>query len=138
MTITKTTLIIPIKSKPRGQLNKFGNMTHSLGGYRQWQKKALDALQKANFKTPNSWYRLLFEFHIKPKRGHKNDGSNMQGAIEDALVKGGYIIDDNWGILPRTSISVTKSTFDHVVLYWCDYKKDYIYLISNIVDQDCA
>lgn len=88
-------------SKPRGGLGKYGNMTHSLNGYREWQREFALRLKSVNFSLENHYaimYRLILS---KRKRGRPQDVTDMIGALEDVFVQYNFIKDDNWRRIPR-------------------------------------
>lgn len=132
--IYKVTLPIPIKSKPRGGLGKYGNMTHSANDYRQWQELAFEALQKSGFKIPQKWNRICFKFYIKPRRGHKFDGGNIQGAVEDVFVQGHYLKDDNVDYIPRYMGDAVVSDKDCIEVFFCETKQDSLYVHEHFLD----
>lgn len=96
--------MIPIApmSKPRGQLGKYGNITHSIGGYRDWQRNLARKLASVKFTIPTDYFALIIILHIsKNKRGRSQDVDDMIGGFFDSLVKFDFIKDDNWRIVTR-------------------------------------
>ena len=132
MTIAK--VILPVKpiSKPRGMLNRYGKITHSLGGYRQWQKEFHSHISSTSFIIPNTFHSIVFQFNITPVRGHPPDLSNMQGAVEDALVKYKYLKDDNWKILTRFYTFATVSKQPSIILYVAESKEELLFIINKL------
>jgi hypothetical protein len=53
--------------KPRGGIGRYGNMTHSSKGYRQWQTKFLESLYNSANQFPGDFHCLIFFFYIKHK-----------------------------------------------------------------------
>ena len=100
-----------LKAKPRGQLGKFGNMTHSLNGYREWQASLNNKFKQIDLVIPSPLYGLIMIFHIPKLKGHPFDLSNLQGGIEDVLVKYEYLPDDNWKILGKYVGIAVKSVY---------------------------
>lgn len=101
MTIYRVHIPFEQKPKPRGGIGKHGNMTHQLNDYSGFQRMFISMLKSTSFQIPPDFHALIFKYNLKPKRGKAPDLSNMQGFIEDALVKSGYLKDDNWKILSR-------------------------------------
>lgn len=134
MPIQKLHLELRPFSKPRGQIGKYGNMTHSIGKYRQWQEEFKLLIASTTFKVPSSFYAIIFDFKLSPRRGGKPDLSNLQGGVEDALVKYGYILDDNWKVLQRYYTVGTPASKSSIDLYVCESKKELIYSILNFTD----
>lgn len=134
--MNKVTLLIPITQKPRGKLGKYGNITHSIGDYRIWQKTFIDYLEgiKLN-KTANPLYALAVIGFLRPRKGRPSDTSNFLGAVEDALVKGKFIKDDNYKILPRVYgeiIPVTKAEPERIIMFFMKNKGEFNYFFGNI------
>ncbi|QLF85069.1 RusA [Nostoc phage YongM] len=121
-------------SKPRGGIGRYGNMTHSSKGYRQWQQKFLESLYNSNHPFPSDFHCLVFFFYIKPKSGHPPDLENLQGGIQDTLVKMGCIKDDNYKILGRyyTDHIVVKDA-SHFDLYVVSNHTEKIYVIDKLL-----
>lgn len=120
-------------SKPRGQLGKHGNMTHSIGGYRIWQNKILQYLKSIDLVIPQDFYGIIFLFYIKPKAGHPLDLSNAQGGVEDVLVKGGYLKDDNWKILKRYATLGISSDKNYIEFYIVYDKNTFVKLMEKLL-----
>lgn len=120
-----------LKAKPRGQLGKYGNMTHSLNGYREWQISIAYNLRKIEFSIPNNFYGLVFVFHIPKLKGHPFDLSNLQGGIEDVLVKHEYLPDDNWKILGKYSGIAVKSVYPGYTIIPTMNKNEFIAGINH-------
>ncbi|AND75665.1 RusA [Nostoc phage A1] len=123
--------------KPRGGIGRYGNMTHSSKGYRQWQQKFLESLSNYHSSEksfPIDFHCLIFFFYIKPKRGQPPDLENLQGAIQDTLKKAGCITDDNYKILGRyyTDHMVVKDT-SHFDLYLVSNHQEKIYVIDKLL-----
>jgi Holliday junction resolvase RusA-like endonuclease len=118
------------KPKPRGQLNKSGRMTHSLNGYREWQNEICLILSDAKFIIPENFYGIIFVFNIKPSKGRPPDLSNLQGAIEDVLVKYKYIVDDNWKILKRYYTLGIPSTEDSIEIFAVVDKTEFLKIVD--------
>lgn len=128
----KLSINIELKPKPRGQLGKYGNMTHSIGHYRQWQSAFVRAVKQTNFLIPSDFYAIIFHFRILPKPGRAPDLSNLQGAVEDALVKSNYLKDDNWKILSRYYTQGSLSDTNKIDLYIAESKKEFLFIIDLI------
>lgn len=131
MTISK--IILPIKAfpKPRGQLGKYGNMTHSAGGYRAWQNQFSRLIQSTSFHVPDTFHSMVFQFNICTTRGRAPDLSNLQGGVEDALVKQKYLQDDNWKILTRFYTFGKVAPASEIIIYVAECKKELLYIIEH-------
>lgn len=105
-------------SKPRGQLGKHGNITHSTGEYRNWQKNFILRLQKASPEPFEKFYAIVYVFNIRSKAGHQPDCDNMVGAINDVLTKK-WIDDDTWQQIPIGVWFCQESIYDGITLYIC-------------------
>lgn len=119
-----------LKSKPRGQLGKFGNMTHSLNGYREWQTSMKGKLEEINFSIPGDMYGLILIFHIPKLKGHPFDLSNLQGGLEDVLVKYEYLKDDNWLRLGRYAGIALKSEYPAYTIIPVENKQEFLSVIN--------
>lgn len=133
MTIQKVFLPVRPFPKPRGQLNKYGKMTHSLNGYRQWQKQFHDAISSTTFQIPEPFYGVLFHFCLKPQRGHPPDVSNLQGGVEDVLVKFGFITDDNVNVMPRYASWAEKTKESSITLYVVQNKVEFLFILEKFM-----
>jgi Holliday junction resolvase RusA-like endonuclease len=122
------------KPKPRGQIGKYGNMTHSMNGYREWQNQVIKQLNGSDWYIPENFHSLVFNFHIKPKSGHPPDLSNMQGGMEDVLVKNKNLVDDNWKILKRYYTFGQESDRNRIIIYACETKADLLFCIEKFSD----
>lgn len=134
MSIIKIYLPIRAFPKPRGQLNKHGKLTHSLGGYRQWQTDFKTLIDSTPFYVPSNFHSVVFRFGIPKKRGHAPDLSNLQGGVEDALVKSKYLHDDNWKILTRYYTFGQQTAQPSITLYVAGCKKELLYIIEQFSD----
>jgi Holliday junction resolvase RusA-like endonuclease len=117
-------------SKPRGQIGKYGNITHSSGGYRKFQQEVAERLRDMRFSIPGDFYALGYVFMMAKKRGHLNDVGNMKGAIEDILVKEKYLKDDNWRHLPRAWEQAEESNRFSITLIIFESVADVIYFLQ--------
>lgn len=117
-------------SKPRGQLGKFGNMTHSSGNYRQFQQEIYERLTELNFSIPGEFFSLAYIFYMGKKRGRANDVGNMVGALEDVLVKFEFLRDDSWLHLPRAWQEALASDRFGITLMVLDKPSDMVYFMS--------
>lgn len=133
MTITRVTIQVPPFPKPRGQLGKYGNMTHSVGGYRSWQDEMLIALRQARFKTPDSFHTICYIYHWVRKRGALPDGENLQGGTQDTLKKGEYIKDDNISIISSWYGLAVIGKKAYIELYICETFADFQFFVNNIL-----
>lgn len=131
MTIYKAHIPMDEKPKPRGGLGRSGNMTHALNDYRNFQKMFLSMLNATGFRIPDGFHALVFKYNIKPKRGGKPDLSNLQGFVEDALVKGAYIKDDNWRILSRYFTFAHESDVSSIDLFCVMTQDELIHVIKK-------
>lgn len=118
--------------KPRGQLSGAGKMTHSLGGYRDWQNECIVRLKTVNFKLPDTFYAIVYIFYwSKQNKGRLPDGGNLRGGMEDALVKGELIKDDNVGILPRNYDNTVRFHRNAVQILIPEGLEDMIYIMRH-------
>lgn len=120
-----------LKAKPRGQLGKFGNMTHSLNGYREWQSSMHNMLVKINFSMPVNLYGIVIVFHIPKLKGHPFDCGNLQGGIEDVLVKYKYIRDDNWKVLGNYAGIPLKSEYPAYTIIPVENRKEFLSALNH-------
>jgi Holliday junction resolvase RusA-like endonuclease len=129
-------LIIPMRAipKPRGQIGKYGNMTHSIGKYREWQEQFKKHIACTTFYVPKEFYSMVFKFNLAARSGGKPDLSNLQGGVEDALVKHKYIPDDNWKILQRFYTCGSPASISSIELFVCTSKKETLYVIDKFTD----
>lgn len=117
-------------SKPRGQLGKFGNMTHSSGNYRKFQQEVYERLTELTFAIPGDFFALAYIFYMGRKKGRANDVGNMVGAIEDVLVKYKYLKDDSWLHLPRAWQEAVASDVFGITLLVLESASDIVYFMS--------
>jgi hypothetical protein len=137
MTIKKLSIPLKMFPKPRGNLGKHGGKTiiyHSTPEYVDWNKSFSRSCKDAKFASPESTLYYCFKFFHKPRPGHPPDGENCQGSIQDALVKCGFIQDDNINVIKRWYGEVTKTDFDLIDLYFCQTKKEFIYVLNTFMD----
>ncbi|AND75569.1 RusA [Nostoc phage N1] len=123
--------------KPRGGVGKYGNMTHSSKGYRQWQERFKISLYGSRHPFPSKFHGLVFFFYIKPKPGQPPDLENYQGAIQDTLVLLDLMEDDNYKILGRyhTDHIVVKEP-SHFDLYVVSNRKEMLHVINLLPEMD--
>ena len=131
MTIKRVNIPIKPKSKPRGQIGKYGNMTHGMGGYMEWQQQFFYHLTVAKFEIPDNLYALIYHFLMVKQGGNPPDLDNMAGGVNDVLVKYEYLKDDNWKILPRLFVYGTQSQKSGIVIYTCQTKQEFLHIISE-------
>lgn len=129
----KVYLPIAAHAKPRGQIGKHGNITHSIGTYRPWQTKVLKYLKTIDLVIPSDFYGIIFVFYLKSKAGHPIDLSNAQGGLEDVLVKGGYIKDDNYKVLKRYATLGIPSEKSYIEFYIVYDKKTFLNLMDKLL-----
>lgn len=150
----KLTLNLAPYSKPRGQLGKHGNMTHSAdAAYRDWQV-AFRAKLKNLYPQPfPKFFCIVYIFYIATsKKGRSQDIDNMVGAVNDALTPvegdkfGGWLKDDSWRYVPRIWTDTLPGIKSKIILCICQtpieflklYIKLYIYKgvinIGNILE----
>lgn len=140
MSIYRLAVPLKPKPKPRGQLNKYGAMTHSLNGYREWQTEYLKHIALTEFKIPLGFYGMIFQFNIRQGVGGLADVSNLQGGVEDILVKAKLIKDDNYRILRHYAAFALeidkKKTEDcsSIILYVTETKKEFLYTYDKFSD----
>jgi hypothetical protein len=137
MTIQKLSVPLKMFPKPRGNLGKHKGKTiiyHSTPQYVNWKKSFKSACLKANFKPQDGIMYYCFKFYHKPVPGHPPDGENCQGSIQDALVENRLIRDDNINVISRWYGEVTKTDYDLINLYFCQTKKEFLYVIEKFMD----
>ena len=132
MTIKVVNIPIVPKSKPRGQIGKYGNMTHSMGDYMDWQKQFYWFLSTTDFAIPSDLYAIVYYFRMVKKGGQPPDLDNQIGAVNDVLVKYEYLKDDNWKIIPRQFAFATSSNKSSIGIYTCQNKEELIHIINTI------
>lgn len=132
-----TRLIIPIKAfpKPRGKLGKGGHIYHSTPEYVQWNKDFKDACEKASFTPPESTKYYVFKFFHKPGKGHAVDPDNCQGAVQDALVKCGYLKDDSRVHISRWYGEIVVSESNLIELFFCPTKRHFLYVLEKYMSE---
>ncbi|QVQ57107.1 RusA-like resolvase [Anabaena phage Elbi] len=135
MSIIKYSFKISWFPKPRGGIGRYGNMTHSSGGYRQWQKRFLESLKEpGNF--PKKFHGLVFFFYIKPKPGSPPDLENLQGGVQDTLKKAGCIKDDNYKYIGRYYTDhIVVEDYSRFDLYVVFSRKEMLYVIENLLPE---
>jgi Holliday junction resolvase RusA-like endonuclease len=112
--------------KPRGQLGKHGNITHSADPrYRTWQlafKQRLAAQTLDNFDFA---YGYGFIFSMPKKAGQQPDVDNLMGGIMDCLTPH-WLKDDNWRILNRCYIvAIPAIVTAQIGLIICESRAEY-------------
>ena len=128
----KITIPMRAKSKPRGMLGKYKNLTHSAKDYRPWQQQFIKHLSNSGLKIKlDKLYLLASVIYLIPKSGGQPDASNMLGAIEDTLIKGGILKDDNWQLMPRIYCDVIKSPVDKIAFFLIHNESEFQYFFAN-------
>lgn len=132
MTIKKLYLPIKPHQKPRGALNKYGAMCHSMGTYRNWQKSFITLLEGSGFALNGMViYSICIDFQMVKKKGRKPDVDNLVGGVFDTLVKAGVIGDDNYGELPRLYADAHLHPASGMTIYFTENKKEMLYTIEK-------
>lgn len=131
MTIKKVNIPIKPKSKPRGQIGKYGNITHSMGGYMEWQQQFFYHLTVAKFEIPDNLYALIYHFLMVKQGGNPPDLDNLIGGVNDVLVKYEYLKDDNWKIVSKQFAFATLSDKPGISIYTCQSRKELVYIINT-------
>lgn len=134
MAIKYYQILMKPMSKPRGQIGKFGNMTHSIGRYRDFQKELDYKLKLTQFSIPVGFYALAYVLFMGKKIGRPNDVDDMVGAIKDVFVRFEYIKDDSYKHIPRFwSEAVESSNPKHfsIVIFTIATEKDLETFILN-------
>lgn len=117
--------------KPRGQLGKYGNMTHSAKSeYRKWQTKFRIRFLRLRREPIEKFYCLIYVFYLPIKIGRLPDLDNLEGGINDALTPDktgfpGWIKDDNISLL---NYNVSRA------FYKCPKGKIEIIIIDDVED----
>lgn len=139
--ITKIHLPIAPKPKPRGQIGKHGNMTHSIGKYRIWQKEFRRLLKTQSVKPISlPIYAMLIDFGFsRSSRGRKPDLDNTRGAVQDALQKDknnpiAYIKNDSWINLPHCHDWGHFSDKSSITIYFCQSKAEMMHCLDKYFD----
>jgi len=104
--------------KPRGQLGKHGNITHSADPrYRAWQLAFKQRLAAQTLDCFDGAYGYGFLLHMPKKAGQQPDIDNMMGGIMDCLTRDKkdpdahyWLKDDNWRILSRCYVVAVPAT----------------------------
>ena len=127
------TIKIKVVPKPRGNIGKFGNLYHSSQSYNDFNKIFINPIKKVDFKLSEKFQYISFKFFLKPRRGHPLDGDNIQGAVQDALVKSKVIPDDNLNIINKWhgEIYTSDKDFDYIQIYFIKDKSDFLYTIKK-------
>ena len=123
-------IILPItkRAKPRGKIGKYGNITHSTGGYREWQADGIKLLKCLNVPLVTN----IYAFHITFYKKGRGDLDNLAGAVMDLLVEAGVIADDDWVTIPNLIIKTNPEKKDQIDIYFCQNKEESIKLFSEI------
>lgn len=124
----KIVLPIPKRAKPRGGIGKYGNMTHSTKGYREWQDDGIKLIRCLNVPVITDIYSL----HITFYRKGRGDLDNLAGGVMDMFVKSGVIKDDDWVTIPNLIIKTNPEKKDQIDIYFCQNKEESIKLFSEI------
>ena len=135
--------VIPLqpRSKPRGEIGKQGNITHSSGGYRGWQADFLKQLRKLAGR-PHTYVRLagIIVLHSRAKRRGLPDVSNMLGAVEDTLIEAKWLKDDNFKIVPRVFSDCIERNYDAIEIYifpiYPNWRADFISIVAEALTND--
>ena len=123
---------IPMRGipKPRGRLSRNGHIYHSHSKYVEWTKDFNRYLRVLNFQLAEN-QTIAVNFNLKRNRGAKPDLDNLMGSVLDALVKGNFIEDDNYTIIPRLLVFGEVSEVNTIEIFVADTKKD----LYNIIDR---
>ena len=133
MTIQKLHLPIKAVSKPRGKLGKGGHIYHQSKEYAQYQHDFIVLTKSCGFSLISQDLECVaIKFGVQPgKRGRKNDLDNMSGAVLDALVKGGVISDDNYGVVKQLYSSAVITPHPYIEIYFTFSKKELLYVMDK-------
>lgn len=132
--------VIPLKPypKPRGEIGKAGNMTHSSGGYRNWQNTFLKQLRNVAGQ-PYTYQKIqaLVVLQSRSKARGLPDVTNLAGAVEDTLIEAKWLKDDNFKINPRVYTECFERSFDAIEIYifpqYQGWRGDLIRVLSEAI-----
>ena len=124
----KVILHLRKRAKPRGGIGKYGNITHSSKGYREWQDEAISLIRC--MKIPP--IGVIYSLHIVFYRKGRGDLDNLAGGVMDLLVKAGVIEDDDWVTIPNLIITTNPEKKDQIDIYFCHNKAESVKLFSEI------
>jgi hypothetical protein len=139
----KIVLKTPIRSKPRGGLNRYGTMTHALNGYHEYQAKIRFKLTVVYGEKPLPEFWCVCYIFYSPigKLGRKQDIDNMIGMVNDVLTPSpdkhgnmsySWLRDDSWSYLPRIWGEVRSSKTSEIHLYFCKNPLDFLQLFVKL------
>lgn len=121
--------------KPRGhQSGRGGHIYHSSAKYNQYNLDIKNGVRNSGFKKPENTLYHCFKFIQRKKGGHLPDGENLQGGVQDALVKCGILDDDDIKNISRWYGEYTFSDHDEIVVYFCQTKAEFKYLLDKVFD----
>lgn len=132
----KIVLDIPAMSKPRGNLSFKGkrpHIYHDTPEYRAWIKRFTREITALPLQSKHfdDLYSIVFHIYYKPGKGRYPDGDNLQGAIQDTLVKLKYLSDDSIAIINDWKGKAFISDHDAIAIYLCYNKNDLIRVITE-------
>lgn len=135
--------VIPLSPypKPRGEIGKAGNMTHSSGGYRGWQNTFLKQLRSVAGQ-PHTYQKIqaLVILQSRTKKRGLPDVTNLAGAVEDTLIEAKWLKDDNFKINPRVYSECFERSFDAIEIYifpqYQGWKQDLLKVLSDAILTD--
>lgn len=91
--------IVP-KARPRSGKNRSHYLPEN---YRDWKQSAIWELQRQHQGEPIA-VPVAIEITLTGKHSRRGDADNIAGAILDAMVQAGILIDDNLTRIPSLSI----------------------------------
>ena len=95
-------LVLEGRVTPKARPRFTGKTTYLPEGYRQWKDGAIAQITD---QLPAHWQpleRVTATIHLHGS--HRGDLDNLAGAILDALVQAGVVVDDRLSCLPSLSI----------------------------------
>jgi Holliday junction resolvase RusA-like endonuclease len=108
MQLTLTGRVIP-KARPRHN----GNQSYLPSGYRDWKESAIAQLQCQYQGQPVTKAAIAIQIHGSTR----GDLDNLAGAILDALVQSGILVDDRLSCVPKLTITHVPSKAPGATLY---------------------
>lgn len=133
MSIYHFTIPSPPYPKPRGKVSKYGHLYHNTKEYVNWKTSIKEAIiQAGELRIPKGFTHACFVFNWRTKRGHKPDGENLQGGLQDALVEHGFLPDDDIDIIPKWYGVAYRNPVESIEMYFCSNFQEFLHVAKLI------